>query len=261
MITSIHNPRIQLIRDLLASSKERTARQLFVIEGIRLIEEAWQKNFKPEIVFYTNELNPRGMDMIQNMTSSGTAIEEVDPILLKRISGTENPQGILAVMPMTRIDIQASPDFFLILDSIRDPGNLGTILRTACAAGVQAVLLSEDCADHFSPKVVRSAMGAHFHLPIFSMNWENIQATLLNYIEKHAIYLSDVNEGRSLWHCDLSGSAALIISNEATGASPQAAQLAGQTIHIPMPGNFESLNASIAAGILLFEVVRQRGKT
>ena len=135
---------------------------------------------------------------------------------------------------------------------------MGTILRTACAAGVNAVFLSPNCVDVYSPKVLRSAMGAHFKLPMIDSSWPLMKTEISDRSPVPAIYLADVRQGEPLWKCDLTLPIALIISSEATGASPEAIELATHKIHIPMPGGFESLNASIAAAILLFEVVRQR---
>lgn len=258
MITSIHNPKIQQIRELLAHSSARSELGTYVLEGIRLVEEAWQAGIQPSGVFFSADLNPRGMVLVEEMRRAGIVAEEVDISLLKRISDTENSPGILALIPFRLADLPMNANFILILDAIRDPGNMGTILRTACAARVQSVLLSSDCADILSPKVLRSAMGAHFHLPIATKNWAEIQEYLNHIPEKPAIFLSDVREGQSLWQCSFTKPTALIISNEAAGASDDARALATHIAHIPMPGGFESLNASIAAAILLFEVVRQR---
>jgi TrmH family RNA methyltransferase len=142
---------------------------------------------------------------------------------------------------------------------MRDPGNLGTMIRSAAAAGAQAVFLAPGTADPFAPKVVRSAMGAHFRLPLIAMDWEQIvwqcKAKACPPVQ---LLLSEASEGKPCWQMDLREPLALIIGGEADGASPEAIKAADQLITIPMPGKSESLNAAIAAGILLFEVVRQR---
>jgi RNA methyltransferase, TrmH family len=258
MITSTQNPKIQRIRDLLAHSRSRSEQKAFVIEGIRLVEEAIRSGAKPESIYYSSQVNPRGMELIEKMLSAGIPIEEVETSLMNRLSDTESSQGILAVIPESRAVRPGKLDFILILDSIKDPGNMGTILRTACAAGVNAVLLSPNCVDVYSPKVLRSAMGAHFKLPMIDINWPLMKLEISSLRPTLTIYLADVREGKPLWKCDLTLPIALIISSEATGASPEATEIASHKIHIPMPGGFESLNASIAAAVLLFEVVRQR---
>jgi RNA methyltransferase, TrmH family len=258
MITSIQNPKIQRVRDLIAHSRSRSEQRAFVIEGIRLVEEAIHTGVKPEGLFYSSQLNPRGMDLIEKMRSDGIPVEEVEISLMNRLSDTESSQGILAVIPEMQVGLPETPGFILVLDSIKDPGNMGTILRTACAAGVNAVFLSPNCVDVYSPKVLRSAMGAHFKLSIFERSWKLIETEIFKGNNKPRIYLADVRQGESLWKCDLTLPIVLIISSEATGASPESKEIASHLIHIPMPGGFESLNASIAAAILLFEVVRQR---
>jgi TrmH family RNA methyltransferase len=253
MITSIQNPKIQRIRDLLAHSRSRSEQKAFVIEGFRMVKEAVKSGVKPEILYYSSQLNPRGMKLIEEMRSEGIPIEEIENSLMNRLSDTESSQGILAVLPEFRAVLPEKLDFFLILDSIKDPGNMGTILRTACAAGVNAVFLSP-----YSPKVLRSAMGAHFKLLMIECSWPLMKTEISSRSIEPSIYLADVRHGEPLWKCDLTLPIALIISSEATGASPEAIEIASHKIHIPMPGGFESLNAAIAAAVLLFEVVRQR---
>jgi TrmH family RNA methyltransferase len=172
---------------------------------------------------------------------------------MKSLSDTETPQGILAVLEHNQLSIPDSPNFILIPDRIRDPGNLGTLLRTAAAAGVQAVLLPPETTDAFAPKVVRSGMGAHFHLPIRPMKWEKIRRETQGL----QAYLADM-DGTPCWETDLRGPLALIVGSEAEGASEDARELATQKISIPMSGDMESLNAGIAGSVLMFEVIRQR---
>jgi TrmH family RNA methyltransferase len=175
--------------------------------------------------------------------------------LMKSLSETETPQGILAVLEFTQFPIPNFPNFILIPDQIRDPGNLGTLLRSAAATGVQAVLLPPETTDAFAPKVVRSGMGAHFRLPIRSMNWEEIEQ--VGKSTSLQIVLADMN-GQSCWETDLRQPLALIVGGEAEGASSEARKLASQQISIPMTEKMESLNAAVAGSVLMFELVRQR---
>jgi TrmH family RNA methyltransferase len=163
-------------------------------------------------------------------------------------------------MPILEEGLPPDPDFLLICDTIRDPGNIGTIMRTALAARVQAIFLTPGSVDCYSPKVVRSAMGAHFRMPVFEMDWEEIDGFLSQTSagqDKH-IYLADSKGGLSYFQADFRSPLALIVGGEAEGAGKEARQLATERVHIPMPGRVESLNAAVAASILLFEVVRQR---
>jgi len=255
MITSTHNPKIKLIRALQGRPKERRETGAFLAEGIRLVEEAQAANWPFRFILYDELLNERGSLLVENLMSRGVECEMVSSSVMKSISETESPQGVLAALNEFHIPIPDSLNFILIPDKIRDPGNLGTLLRTAAAAGVQAVLLPPETTDTFAPKVVRSGMGAHFRLPIHSMSWDEINQVVKS--ENLNILLADM-DGQSCWEADLCQPLALIIGSEAEGASEQASEMANQKISIPMNGNIESLNAGVAGSVLMFEVVRQR---
>jgi len=253
MITSSQNPKIKLVRALIGHAKERREAGAFVVEGVRLIEEADAGDWRFRFALYDGSLNARGSSLVEHLLAREIEVEEVSERLMKSLSDTETPQGILAVLELNQLPLPASPDFVLIPDRIRDPGNLGTLLRTAAAAGVQAVFLPTETTDAFSPKVVRAGMGAHFSLPIQSMKWEKIRRE----IEGLQVYLADM-DGTSCWETDLFEPLALIIGSEAEGASEEARELATQKISIPMSGDMESLNAGVAGSVLMFEVMRQR---
>ena len=252
VITSNQNSKIKLIRALLGRTKERREANAFAVEGVRLVEEAINSNWGFQFVLYSDGLSERGINLVETLEAKKIEVEKVESDLLQSLSGTETSQGILAVLNYSQLSIPDSPNFILILDQIRDPGNLGTLIRTAAAAGVQAVLISPETTDVFAPKVVRSGMGAHFRLPIHSMAWDDIR----QQTKELQIYLADM-DGKSCWETDLRQPLALIIGGEAEGASEEARQLATQKISIPMPGNVESLNAGVAGSVLMFEVVRQ----
>jgi RNA methyltransferase, TrmH family len=256
MITSTRNPKIQMVRALNASAKARREAGAFVIEGVRLVEESLSHGWLPKLVFYCEAISQRGLQVIRIYQEKEIQVEQVAPHVLKAAGDTETPQGILAVMPFKPIALPREPRFILILDGIRDPGNLGTILRTAAAAGVEGVLLTPGSTDVLAPKVLRSGMGAHFHLPIHSLTWDEIRKYLIP--PGVNVYLADVAGASTYTDVDMKSPLALIIGGEAQGAGGQALSFSKQQVKIPMPGSTESLNASIAAGILIFEVVRQR---
>jgi len=255
MITSNQNSKIKLIRALQGRAKERREAGAFLAEGVRLVEEAVINNWGFRFALFDETLSERGKSQVEGLRSRGVDVEEVSASVMRSLSETETPQGILAVLQISNLPISNSLNFILIPDQIRDPGNLGTLLRTAAAAGVQAVLLPPETTDAFAPKVVRSGMGAHFHLPIHSMTWDEIKR--VSESANQRVYLADMN-GQSCWETDLRQPLALIIGGEAEGASEQARELANQKISIPMNGNIESLNAGVAGSVLMFEVVRQR---
>ncbi|MGB7094159.1 MAG: RNA methyltransferase substrate-binding domain-containing protein, partial [Anaerolineales bacterium] len=156
MISSTKNPKIQWVLRLQNKSKDRHADQVFAIEGVRLLEEARASDWKIRSIFYADTLSDRGMNLVNASLNTGTQIESVSPKVMSAISDTKNPQGILAVIEMRSLPVPDQLNFALILDQMRDPGNLGTIRRSAAAAGVQVVYLSPGTVDAFSPKVLRA---------------------------------------------------------------------------------------------------------
>lgn len=257
MITSNQNSKIKLVKALLSRTKERREAGLFVVEGVRLFEEAVKSNWRLETVLYDESLSERGKSQVASLKSRNVEVEEVSTSVMKSISETESPQGILAVLKFSKLPITNNLNFLLIPDQIRDPGNLGTLLRSAVATGVQAVLLPPETTDAFAPKVLRSGMGAHFKLPIHEMNWEEIHQVVKS--ESLQVLIADMN-GNSYWETELTKPTALIIGSEADGASESARKLANGNISIPMAGEIESLNAGVAGSVLMFEVLRQRSK-
>lgn len=254
MLTSAKNPRIQHIRKLQSSARARRKDGLFVVEGVRLAEEALAEGFQPDLVLFTEEISQRGRQIVDRYTSLGVEVLPVAPQVMRAASDTQTPQGILAVLPIPESKLPVDLNFILIPDGVRDPGNLGTLLRTALAAGTDAVMLPSGGVDPFSPKVVRAGMGAHFKLPILSLDWE----TIGTHLAGRSIFLADSAGGEPYFEAGFETPLALIIGGEAQGPGSQASRLATHRVHIPMPGKAESLNAAIAGAILMFEIVRQR---
>jgi len=256
MITSPSNEKIKLIRALQDKRRVREAEQLFVVEGVRLVEEALRARAPIKLVLHTDDLDARGQAALSQLARLGAPVETVTPKVMSAASDTETPQGLLAIvtLPSSLILQPSSFSFALILDSLSDPGNLGATLRTADAAGVEAVFLAPGTVDAYNPKVVRAAMGAHFHLPIIETSWESL-ADHLNELE---VWLAEAQVGEAYDQVDWRKPCALIIGSEAEGPSAAARRFAHHHVHIPMPGQAESLNAAVAAGILLFEVATQR---
>lgn len=255
MITSSQNSKLKAVRALMGRPKERREADAFVAEGVRLVEEAVISNWGFRFALFDKTLNERGMLNVESLRSRGIECDEISPDLMKSLSDTEASQGLLAVLQSSQLPIPNYPNFILIPDQIRDPGNLGTLIRSAAAAGAQAVLLPPETTDAFAPKVVRAGMGAHFRLPIVSMTWDEIEQ--VGKLAGLQVYLADM-DGPSCWETDLRVPLILIVGGEAEGASESARKLATTSVRIPMPGKSESLNAGVAGSVLMFEVVRQR---
>lgn len=256
MITSTRNPKIQEIRALQSRAKRRREAGAFVLEGVRLVEEALAAGWPMQFVLYTQDLPARGLELVAHLKRGGVPVEEVSPDVMLAASDTPSPQGILLVVDDGELDLPDALDLVLILDAIRDPGNLGTLLRSAAAAGAGTVLLGPGCVDAFAPKVLRAAMGAHFRLPIRELEWPAI-ASLVKDADLR-VYLAEMAAGQTYDQADLTSPVAFLIGGEADGPGQAARDLAYDGIYIPMPGETESLNAAIAGSVLLFEAARQR---
>ncbi|MCS7178700.1 MAG: RNA methyltransferase [Anaerolineae bacterium] len=256
MITSLKNDRVRLVRALQERRRVRQRERRWVVEGIRLCQEVATAKLRPHFVFYTARLqeDPRGQALLATWQEAGVPCEEVSEAVMAACSDTETPQGILAVVPIPDLPFPPHPTLTLILDRLRDPGNLGTILRTAWAAGVEGVILAPGTVDATNPKAVRAAMGAHFHLPVVAMDWEEIARVVAGC----RVYLADARGATIYTDVDWTGRVALVVGGEAAGAGSRAHALAGATVAIPMADGVESLNAAVAAAVLLFEAARQR---
>lgn len=257
VITSRKNPRIQRIKKLLSSGSYRQSEKAFIIEGVRLVEEAITSGWVIQELYISDRLSGRGKALFANMVTPDCARFQVSDTVMADLTDTETPQGITAVLQQHEMAFPERPDYLLVLDAVHDPGNVGTILRTASAAGVNAVLIAPETADPFSPKVLRAGMGAQLKLPVSQCSWEKI-SSLIHAQAGMKTLLADSGDGKSLWEEDLIKAIALIVSNEASGPSLSARDLADRIITIPMPGSCESLNAAIAASLIIYEVVRQR---
>jgi len=259
IIRSAQNPKIQFVRAMLNQRKNREASSVFVVEGVRLVEESLKADWLPELVLVSERLSKRGEMLLENLHLKGVEIVRTNAGLLESLSAAETSQGILAVLNYRKTPLPLQWDFLIVADNLRDPGNLGTIIRTAAAARVDALFVTPGTVDPFSPKTLQAGMGAHFHLPIQSMDWPQISTVSKQRPEKAApLYIADPSKGSSCWETDFRGPLVLVIGGEAVGAQPEAYNLADGLVHVPMPGNSDSLNAATAAAILIFEVVRQR---
>jgi TrmH family RNA methyltransferase len=254
MITSAQNPRIKRVKLLISQAKARRKQAAYVLEGVRLLEEALGSGLAPELLLYTPELDARGRELVIAFRTKGVDCEEVSPLVFNSASDTQSPQGLLAIYPQHILPLPTEPDFLVVADALRDPGNLGALMRTCLAAGVEGLLLAPGTVDPFSPKVIRAGMGAHFRLPLLIGSWEEIR----RLTAKLQIFIAEMEQGSNLWDTDLTRPLAIIIGGEAHGPGRSALQLEHSPIHIPMDGGLESLNAAVAGAVLLYEVRRQR---
>ncbi|GAC1566558.1 MAG: RNA methyltransferase [Ktedonobacteraceae bacterium] len=273
LITSPSNPRISKAREL-QTSKGRKKHGLFLMEGPHLLEVLLDTSIIPAEVYYQPALLARtaqGRSLLHRLLHA-TALPadgqvEVSERVIESLSETQTSQGVVSVLPLSAFLPQqtrarrpaASRPALLILDGLADPGNMGTILRTALAADVAEVLLTPNCVDCFSPKVVRSAAGAHVALPVaVDQSWEAIEEQVERHCQgERRVLLAEAGSSRWYFEQDLRAPFALITGNEAHGPSPEARKRSTATISIPLANGVESLNAATATGIILYEAVRQ----
>ncbi|MGC8837009.1 MAG: TrmH family RNA methyltransferase [Anaerolineae bacterium] len=252
------NPKVRWARSLL-QARSRRQEGHFLIEGVRLVEEALRVGSIPTLAFFSPalEATPRGQALLQALQALPGARERVFPAsdaVLQSLSDTVTPQGIVAAVPFPQPP-PGPPGLLLMLDRLRDPGNLGTVLRTALAAGVEEVWLSLGTVDPYNPKAVRAAMGAHFRLPLRPrVRWDEVHMRAFG----RPIWLATAHGGTPYDRVDWRTPCILIVGGEAEGASPEAEALATGRVHIPMEEGVESLNVAVAAAVLLFEARRQR---
>jgi TrmH family RNA methyltransferase len=253
MITSSQNERIKYVRSL-ARRRVRQREGRFVVEGTRLVEEVARAGIRPALALYTETwaASPVGRHLLPSLDLAEEGAWLVSEAVLAACADTQTPQGVLAVVPF--VQVQSRPGLILIVDRLRDPGNLGTILRSAEAAGVGQVILAPGTVDPHNPKVVRGAMGAHLRLPMRSLPWPAIA----EQVAGRAVWLADAAGDVAHDAVDWTLPAALIVGGEAAGAGEQAWALATGRVSIPMAGGTESLNAAMAATVILFEAARQQ---
>ncbi|VAW32225.1 hypothetical protein MNBD_CHLOROFLEXI01-5319 [hydrothermal vent metagenome] len=259
MITSLSNVKVKAVRRLQNERRFRSQEKLFVVEGTRWLKELLALARPAKTIFYTERWQNTAVhsQILQQLSDLGQS-----PLLLtsedvmQAMSDTNTPAGILAVLEMQPCPLPKNPTLLLLLDGISTPGNLGTMLRTAAAAGADGLLLGPNSVDLYNPKVVRGSMGAHLRLPIHSKSW----AEIAQIVEGMQVWVATVEAEMCYTAVNWQKPSALIIGSEAAGASSETLAVATGNLTIPMQAATESLNAAMAAGIILFEAVRQRNK-
>ncbi len=253
MITSTRNEWVKYVRSL-ARRRVRQQEGRFVVEGTRLVDEVARAGIRPALVLCTEEWagSAAGQRLLPLLRPAGEGDWLVSERVLAACADTQTPAGVLVVVPF--LHLPPRQGLILILDGLRDPGNLGTILRSAEAAGAGRVLLAPSTVDPYNPKVVRGAMGAHFRLPVACLDW----TAIAEQVSRRAVWLAEADGDVAYDAVDWTQLSALIVGGEAAGAGEEAAALATGRVSIPMARGVESLNAAMAATVILFEAARQR---
>ena len=252
-IISRDNSLFKQLKKLADSSRERRKAGQALLDGAHLIGAYVEVFGQPELlVVAEGDCTEDAVQLLESLPDAAKVM--FPPAMFAEISPVATPTGILALVRTPQLKLPPSLTFALLLEDIQDPGNLGSMLRSAAAAGVEAVYLSEGCADAWSPKALRGGQGAHFVLPI--MERANLLEVTGNF---HGQTLATAIQGQSLYELDLTGPVAFVMGNEGAGLSEVLMNAASQRVHIPMLGRVESLNAAAATAICLFERVRQVG--
>ena len=279
MITSLTNMRVKQLVALQEKSRVRNREGLFAAEGIKMFEEAPVCRIRE--IYLGRELREQLSKGIRYETiwkkvaeckRQGSLVEQVSEEVLKKISDTQTPQGILFVMEQffysleemvgqakDRQEAGGKMPLFLILEDIQDPGNLGTMLRTAEGAGASGVILSRGCVDVYNPKTIRSTMGSLYRVP-FVYQEDLKDAVCMVKAGGVTVYAAHLEGERYFDRIRYQGGSAFLIGNEGNGLRKETADLADQYIKIPMAGSLESLNAAVAAALLLYQAAGQDRK-
>ncbi|MUT68653.1 RNA methyltransferase [Paenibacillus sp. NEAU-GSW1] len=262
-ISSLQNERVKLWTSLLDKKyRDRTGK--FIIEGVHLVQEALQSSAVIETIIYDGERGiPQELKQVTatNSDFKGGSIDwvEASPQVMAKCTGTDTPPPVFAVLAKLKFDqaeLFRENNLVVVLDGVRDPGNVGTIIRSADAAFAGAVVLGRGCVDLYNPKTVRSTMGSLFHLPIIEADL----AELLPEAKERGVKLvaTSLQATHTCYSYNWTGASWLLMGNESNGLSEAVREMADEAVIIPMRGQAESLNVAMATTVLLYEALRQR---
>lgn len=254
LISSPSNERVKRARLLLRQARTRRKERRLVLEGVRLLHDAVQTGALPEYVLHAPELDAPAQDLVARLREGGVPCLAVIEPLLRDLAETETPQGVLGVFPWPALPMPAAPTLVLVADGWRDPGNLGTAIRAAAAAGADAVALTPGTVDPFNAKALRAGMGGHFRVPLV---WQRVP-TLPEAFPGLQIAVADAAGEACYDQVDWTRPSLIVVGGEAHGPRDLARDLPHLSVSIPMARGAESLNAAVAASVLLFEAGRQR---
>lgn len=256
IITSKNNATIKEIKKL-KDKKYRTKSGKFLVEGFRFVSEALQSSYEVDVVIMSESSNDKWQEFqIQSKLHHNTNVYQVNESIFKSISSTDTPQGIIAVVKNKNIEVINEDGFFILADKIQDPGNMGTIIRTAHAAGALGVIVTKGSVDIFNEKTLRSTMGSIFKIPVILD--EDFEFLYSLKDQGYKLIASSLDTDSNFYDIDLIQNVIITVGNEGNGISDEVYNLSEIKIKIPMPGDAESLNAAVAASIMMYEAVRQR---
>lgn len=235
--------------------KYRVEEKKFIIEGWKLVKEVIKSIFSINYIMVSeNSVEEWENSFIKESYQGNVYI--VKDSIFKSLCLTDTPQGILAVVSVRNYKFNISTDVYVYLDSIQDPGNMGTIIRTSHAAGIKGIILSKGCVDILNDKVIRASMGSMFHVPYFLDENYFYLKELKN--KGYRVIAGSLNSKKDFYDIDFRGKIVIIFGNEGNGITKEASELVSEDFRIPMPGGAESLNVSVASGIIIYEAIKKR---
>ncbi|OOM80191.1 RNA methyltransferase [Clostridium sp. BL-8] len=240
----------------LKERKNRVKTNKYIIEGFRLVQEAFKAKVDIDYLIVAEDAEDKVGEFLGEYINDEMKIFKISNNLFKELISTENPQGILAVINMNTMELRSEGDFYLLCDKLQDPGNLGTIIRTAHAAGVSGIVLTKGTVDIYNEKTIRSTMGSIFYIPI---QYDDEDFSLVKELKSKGFNLvaTSLDADKNFFDVDLKGKVLLTVGNEGNGVSEEVLSMADTKVKIPMPGQAESLNVAIAASVIMYEKVRQ----
>jgi TrmH family RNA methyltransferase len=258
MLTSLQNPLIKQLRKL-HRAKERREQQLFLLEGTHLLQAALETKQSLVTVCCTPAWQAEHNDLWQQANQNTQRIEIVSPEVLRAIATTVEPDGVVATIARNSMPAPVFTNLGLVLETIQDPGNLGTMIRTVAAAGAEGILLSADSVDPDNPKVLRASAGLWFQVPVGVSS--NLVSELRQYQQQGMQVVATLPEATiSYWQLDLCQPTLILLGNEGSGLSAELSEIADRQVSIPLSPGVESLNVAIVAALILYEARRQGSK-
>lgn len=252
---TIESKNNSLLKELkkLKEKKHRTAKGQYIIEGLRFVEEAVKCDANIEYLIFTEEFYEKEQNFVHGVSEDVKKIIMTKP-LLEHLCSTETPQGVVAVVDMKNNDLNEG-NMVILVDKVQDPGNMGTIIRTAHAVGAAGIVMTKGTVDVYNDKVLRSTMGSIFHMPIIEDKDLSIVGDLKS--QGYKLVVSSLQGQKNFFEEDLTGKVIIAVGNEGNGVSDEVYEIADIKVKIPMPGNAESLNVAIATSVMMYEKVRQ----
>ena len=240
----------------LKERKNRNKSSKYIIEGFRLVQEAFKAGLDIDYLIVTSDGREKINSYLEEYISDKIKIYEMTNALFNELISTEKPQGIVAGVHMNEKPLELDGSFYLLCDKVQDPGNLGTIIRTAHAVKADGIILTKGTVDIYNEKTIRSTMGSLFYVPV---HYDDDNMTLVKSLKakNFKIVVTSLDTDKDFFQESLKGKVLLTVGNEGNGVSDEVYELADTKVKIPMPGNAESLNVAIATSVIMYEKVRQ----